>query len=221
MVVKLRKSVVKQEIGKILRELSKLSNDEYWKNIFEDLGNGKYSNTIFVDGNTIYCSNKCSYGIQIEKPLQETYEELCEFLSKNAKLVSQQENDKKVKLIESKKTRKKSNKWSSIKKKTFREISIINFVLESKKKYALNKEKTRDLLTLINMGFIYKLQDSDNVQFDNGKITSIDGIEYNSQTKTFENVREDSHIKESKRKVYTKISDFWEKYHGIMLKPLV
>ena len=174
--------------------LVKCSNhmpDEFWKSIVMNLALGKYPKCIYFSNYTIFSTVKkvqVSYSIPINRPEKEVAHEIYLFLLENTSLSSMDDNIKKKEMIAlRKKNFVMSEKWSMIKKKNVKELIMINYVLREKRERKLSWDKAFELLSLIKLGFIYRLQASKDVEYSNGEIQSIKGIVFNTQLGCFEN----------------------------------
>jgi len=216
-------------VSDILKTCSDLAKDDYWKLLFLSLSEGKYTKYVFITDNIVYSYNKkkkISYMIQSDKDIHLTLNELYTFLSYNENIYSSYENEKKKKLIEEEKKNKKEKekhimKWSSVKKKSEKEMLIISYVLDQKTQYDLNWNDTRDLLNLISTGFLYKTQVSNDVVMKDGKIKYISGIEYNQDLKKFENLYIDQRIKNTTKEKHQLFSNGWKRYYDMILKNIL
>ncbi len=72
----------------------------------------------------------------------------------------------------------KNNRWTSIKKKTSKDFIIENFVIEMKQQHNLTDAKAKQLMGAILSGLIFKVYTPKDIQYENGKIISIDGLEF-------------------------------------------
>jgi len=167
----------------VFLECCSYTNDEFWKDIFEQLSYGKCPSCIYISGNTIYASNKkkpFSYVIPIKGDSQDVFIELKELLMTHTALCSIADNKAKQKTVNPKDKDDITNKtsWTEIRKKNIREIFLIKFVLRMRSKHQLSWDAARELYSLIQIGLLTKIQISKDVHFSMKRIQSIDGIEY-------------------------------------------
>ncbi len=209
----------------IFSECVKYTNDEFWKNLFDDLSLGKYPKSIYISGGTIYPSNKrkgFSYIIPTneDKSPQEVATELRTLLIENTSICSTTDISEKRKELKEKNLNvdeiTNETTWSKIKKKNIREILIIKYVIRMKEEHKLNWEQTRGLNSLIQMGFIYKMQTSKNVHFNNKQIQKIDGIVFDKKSNQFINEYIDNEIPiekdENEENENNYLSLYWDRY---------
>jgi hypothetical protein len=212
--------------------------DEFWKSIVMNLALGKYPKCIYFSNYTIFSTVKkvqVSYSIPLNRPEKEVAHEIYLFLLENTSLSSMDDNIKKKEMIAlRKKNFVMSEKWSMIKKKNVKELIMINYVLREKRERKLSWDKAFELLSLIKLGFVYRLQASKDVEYSNGEIQSIKGIVFNPQLGCFENHKlkkrvdpksgrtrdEEEGVDEEKsdedgRKF---LSDQWERYIALRLR---
>lgn len=212
----------------IFNDCIRYTSDEFWKNLFEDLSIGKCPKCIYISNDTIYSSNKrkgFSYIIpqQGSRSAKEVFTELRELLISNTSICSSIDVSIKNKEIRKQKEDEITNKttWSEIRKKNMREIFIIKFVVRMKKKYKLDWDQARNLYNIVQLGFLYKTQQSKDVVFKNKQIESINGIEYDSSTSKFVNKfidnelpREREELEDNDKYLYY----YWNKYVVSMSK---
>lgn len=174
----------KDVIHPVFQECIKLTDDEFWKSLYEDLSYGRYPKGIYIVGTNICNTNKrkfFSYNFS-EKDPKEIVKEFRTLILENTNIYSSKDKKKKKKDIEKIKSGIQKvgdiEKFSSIKKKSVKEMLIINFVVEMKNKYSLSWNEARELKILINIGFIDKTLNSAGVVLENGRIKEIEGIEY-------------------------------------------
>lgn len=105
--------------------------------------------------------------------------------------------------------------WNNIKKKNIKNIIIENFIIRMKKKYELNNTQSKKLLSIIKVGFIFKNISSSNINYNNGKIISIEGINFEHkkikikpEIYNIKNEKKDSQIVIDKKK---NMYELWEK----------
>lgn len=74
--------------------------------------------------------------------------------------------------------------WSSIKIKNLKDMMIQNYVTKIKKERNLSWTHARNLLSIINLGLVFKYISPKDIHMENGEISNIDGIDYESITLT-------------------------------------
>ncbi len=211
----------------IFIECQQHTDDEFWKNIFDEMSTGKCPKCIYISNNTIYSTNKrknFSYIIPSDLTLAKTVtSELKTLLMNNTSLCSALDIKKKKEkiLLKTKNNITNTTTWAEIRKKNVKEIFIINFVIKMKEKYKMDWNKSRHLLSLIQLGFLYKYQSSKDVIFKNKQIQEIYGIEYDTKKKLFYNDyiehdiyndENDNHIKDEVENNDNYLFHYWNKY---------
>lgn len=166
--------------------------DEFWSSVVQNIAMGKYPRCVYFSNSTLFSTDPkhpASYTIPSSSTPREVSQELYTFLSTQTPLSSLDDTNKKKELLQKKRKLlvSSSEKWSMIKKKNVKELIIINYVLREKKERSLSWDQTKQLLQCIRLGFIYHLQSSKDVEYMNGEIQSIKGIEWNEETLQFEN----------------------------------
>ena len=161
----------------------KYCENEYWKNIFENLSYGKISSPFFINKDLIYykCKNKnkeFSYKIE-NKESDILYKEIYTLLSV---VINDNINNNKILDIKNYEENLSSiSNFNDIKKKSIKDLLIELFVVEMKNKYNLSLKKSRYLLSLIMISIILKTITHKDIVFIDGKIKEIDGIIFSDQ----------------------------------------
>ena len=201
-------------------DASQYANNTFWKYIFEDLAYGRTPYGTYIVKNFICCNYKgkeFSYKIDEEKSGEELYEELYSILYNKFGLLSFE--DKQNLRTKFEKTQEENlsmvnTSWNSIKKKNIKHLMIENFVIMIKKKYSLTPVQTRELLSYITIGIIFKTISNDDIDYSEGKIKSIKGFSFkknkiiiDKDIFTIETTSQQPVIHTKK-----KCSDNWEKY---------
>lgn len=172
----------KEIVYPIFLECCQYTSDTFWENVFEDLAYGKSPYGTYISKDFLCCSYRkkdFSYKIERQDP-RKVYDEVHTLLVTKLGLVSPQERVKQKKLFaEYENTMRFSrNSWSSIRKKSIKELLIELFVTRMKNKYSLTLKQSRYLLSVIFMAMVFKVITSDDIEYENGSIQSIDGIEF-------------------------------------------
>jgi CRISPR/Cas system-associated exonuclease Cas4 (RecB family) len=230
-----KKSTIKKDVqifknGKnnilypIFLECIQYTNDDFWKNLFEELSYGKCHKSIYISNGTIYSSNKkksFSYIIpeSKNKNSQEVFTDIRKLLMENTSIcsaidISTKKEELKENQIDDEITDDTS--WGEIRKKNLREIFLIKYSVNMKKKYKLSWAVTRQLYSMIQVGFIYKTIVSKDVNFHNKQIENIEGIEYDKELKRFVNHFADNDPKEKEEEYEDNNSNYlyyyWDRY---------
>jgi len=210
----------KEIIYPIFLECCKFTTDKFWYNTFEDLSYGISPYGTYFSHDLLCCNFKkktFSYNI-IGKNSETIFYEIYELLREKVGLMS--ETERRVKQLDTEGiiSRLKSARasWGSIKKKNLKDLTIEIFVSEMKVKYSLSIAQSREIMMFIKLGLVFKSISADDIVYLDGKIQSINGIEFSEGDVTIQNslygafstanINYDFQIK----KRYLK--DDWEKY---------
>lgn len=173
---------IKREIiYPIFLECCQFTDDKFWENVFEDLAYGKTPYGTYISKDFLCCSyKKKEFSYKIEKKLpKDIYNDVYDLLTNKLGLLSPLEKSKKRKIfkdIEEDITESRKN-WNDIKKKNIKELLIELYVARMKNKHSLTLKQARYLLSIIFVGMIFKVITNKDVDYKNGKIENIDGIE--------------------------------------------
>ena len=105
--------------------------------------------------------------------------------------------------------------WSSIRKKNVKELLVELFVTRMKNKYSLTLKKSRYLLSVIFMAMVFKVITSDDIDYSDGMINSIEGIKFTKNNIIIDCDLYDLDTVSGNRIVLekkSKMSDNWVKY---------
>lgn len=196
------------------------TEDEFWKNIFEDLAYGKAPHGTYISKNFLCCSYKeknFNYKIEDDKDPEEIYEDIYDLLKNKLGLLSQKQKEiKREKFENIEYTRKESRKtWKKIRKKTTKQFMIQIYVAQMKTKYNLTIKQSKKLLSDIFISIALQLITPENINYSNGKINSIDGIEFENEKVLFSFDLNDAKCKKSNSKTKTSkksIVTLWDNY---------
>ena len=178
--------LVKKEIlFPVFLECCQYADDTFWENIFEDLAYGKAPYGTYISKEFLCCGYKkkeFSYKIE-KKPAEMIYQEVYSLLTKRLGLLSYREKVKKKKIFTDledsiKDTRKK---WVDIKKKNMKELLIELYVTRMKNKHQLSIKQAKYLISIILLAMVFKVITSANINYSDGRIVSIDGIDFSKK----------------------------------------
>lgn len=164
----------------IFLECCAFTDNIFWINIFENLSYGKTSHGIYITKNHFLCcsykNKEFSYKIDDNKDAKTIYNEVYILLTKKVGIHSNQEKQiNKNVFYENYNNNTKLN-WTNIKKKNIKDILLEQYILEKKKLYNLTLDQSKFLYTIINFSLIFKILNTSNIIFDNGKIIDITDI---------------------------------------------
>jgi hypothetical protein len=174
--------VKKDIIYPIFLECCEYTEDIFWENVFEALSYGTCPYGTYISKDFLCCSYKnkeFSYKIERKSP-RELYNEVYTLLTKKLGILSQQEKVKKRSDFYLAENRIKDSRqdWSTIRKKNIKDLLIERYVIDMKKKHSLTPTQSKYLLSVIFICLTFKVVTSRDIEYDNGRIQTIDGIEF-------------------------------------------
>ena len=212
-------SITKKEIlYPIFLECCQFAEDTFWENIFEDLVYGKTPYGTYINKNFLCCSYKnkeFSYKIERKDP-KILYEDIYSLLTNKLGILSQREkNNKRIDFYRTENEIKENTQdWANIRKKNIRDTLVELYVIDMKQKYKLTNLQTKNLLSSIFIGLIFKVINSKDIIYEDGKITKIEGIEFQkgkyNLIKNIYNVEYDFTLEQDTEKKV--MSENWKKY---------
>ena len=219
--------VKKEIIYPIFLECCEFSEDTFWKNVFEDLSYGKCPYGTYITKDFFCCNYKnkeFSYKIEKKEP-EILYNDIYELLSKKLGLLSHKDKIKKkidFSILEDEIKENRKN-WSNIRKKNIKDLLIENYVIEMKKKYSLSIKQSRELLSSIFIGMVFKVITVKDIDYSDGIIKNIDGISFKKKQIIFERDIYDFDINITPYIIVDKksMSDNWEKYLELLRKLII
>ena len=165
-----------------LVECCRYTDDTFWKNIFEELAFGTTPYGTYLVKDHLTCGYKDKeFAYKIEKKSPEIlYKEITILLKEKLGLLSREEIIRKK--TESKKyeenNEKLKNDWLSIKRKNIKDLLIERYVIKMKRKHSLTTSQAKYLLSVIFIAFIFKTLTPEDIDYRNGEILNIEGIEF-------------------------------------------
>jgi len=211
--------VKKDIIYPIFLECCQHANDNFWKNVFEDLAYGKTPYGTYITKNFLCCGYKdkeFSYKIE-RKNHKKIYNDVYNLLTKKLGILSYKEKiNKRAEFHKTEeRIRDSRQSWSHIKKKNVKDLLIERYVIDMKKKHSLSIKQSKFLLSIIFISIVFKVISNKDIEYHDGKIHNIIGIEFSEDgeiqiKKNIYNldVSFSPEIIENKKKV----SDYWDKY---------
>jgi len=210
--------IKKEIIYPIFLECFEYTTDSFWENIFEDLSYGKCPYGTYINKNFLCCNYKdkeFSYKIEKKNPLQ-LYTDIYNLFAKKLGLLSSRDKLKKKldfnNIEEELKFNK--NKWTDIRKKNIKDLLIENYVIDMKNKYSLSNKQSKNLLSSIFIGMIFKVINIKDICYNDGKINNINGIQFEKNKIIYDKNIYDFDINFQKCILIDKpiMSENWNKY---------
>ena len=210
--------IKKEIIYPIFLECFEYTTDSFWENIFEDLSYGKCPYGTYINKNFLCCNYKdkeFSYKIEKKNP-QQLYNDIYNLFAKKLGLLSSRDKLKKKldfnNIEEELKFNK--NKWTDIRKKNIKDLLIENYVIDMKNKYSLSNKQSKNLLSSIFIGMIFKVINIKDICYNDGKINNINGIQFEKNKIIYDKNIYDFDINFQKCILIDKpiMSENWNKY---------
>lgn len=208
----------KEIVYPIFLQVSLHATDQFWMYLFEDLAYGICPYGTYFDNDVLCCRFKNKeFNFQFtNKEPYVIYTKLYNILRTKLKLTSKIDKyNQRVnfyRLLED----KRSKQWVDIKKKNIKDVLIENYVIDMKLKYFLSKSQMKKLLSVIMIGFQFKLLNNKDVEYDPiiGKISNITGIIIKNNkiklSNTLDIIPEFELYEQPKNQICMK--DNWDKY---------
>ena len=211
--------VVKKEIVyPVFLECSRYAVDSFWENVFDDLAYGKSPYGTYISKDFLCCKyKKKEFSYKIERKDSEIlYKEVFDLLYNTLGLVSHKDKIKKRDaFILAENVLKESRKnWNDIKKKNIKDLLIELYVIDMKNKFSLTLVQTRYLASIIFTAIIFKVIGCKDIEYTDGRIDNIDGIDFVSKQIMVERDLYKLETSFSPEIILEKklMSDSWEKY---------
>lgn len=170
--------IKKEIVYPIFLEACQYVKDTFWKNVFEDLAYGHTPYGTYITKGFLRCNYKdkeFSYKIDTVNP-EKLHTEVYNLLHEKLGLLS--DKDKLKKKHDFYNLEQDTHKtWATIRKKNIKDLLIENYVVEMKQKHGLSVSQTRYLLSTIMLCLIFKVITAKDIQYKNGQIEHIDGID--------------------------------------------
>lgn len=203
----------------IFLETCKYTEDGFWKQVFEDLAYGKTPYGSYINKGFLCCNYKgkeFSYKID-SSDSQKLFEDVFELLSKKLGVESSADKSRKIRdfqKIQEEIMEIRNSKWSGIKKKSTRDAIIENFIVEMKKEWNLPDSEARRLNSLISVGLLFKTISSKDIDYQNGRINSIENIVFTEGSVDYDFKTESTEIPSYTLVFQEKVSfiELWTKY---------
>lgn len=222
-----RRGRQKDVVYGVLLECSKIAKDEFWRNFYEDLASGKASRGIYISNGVIHSSNKrggFTYNITDKAP-EVIVQELHYLLTTHTSICSRKDMTKKrqiVQEIEDELNEYDRGKWKAIKRKNVRNMLLVDFALSLRHKYGLTWPATLSAYHTIVTAFECKTHSSKDVNYERGKIRSIDDIDISEDKTTIINQRDltedEPELKPETNAIY--IQSMFEPYLSTWIKSI-
>lgn len=195
------------------------TEDEYWKNIFEDLAfaitpQGAYISKHYIISNTK--NKEFVYKINIDLDPETIFIDIYNLFSEKLGIKSVQEIEDYKNSIDS--SELVFNSWNSIKKKSIRDSIILDYVTKKSDEYNLSRAKAKELLNTINLGILLKFISNKHIHYDDNEIKDIEGFEFKQDGFVFTQTTEYSSNTLEYNKYKISLVDVWIKFVEMLTK---
>jgi len=201
-------------------DCSLLTNDKFWKSVFEDLAYGIAPYGAFVNKGFIMCNYKDKEFVYkiVKKDTQDLYNDIYNLFTTKLNIISSEELSNKKRDIE--RFQEEMTDWSLIKKKTAKDVLIENWAIKMKNTHALSLKQTKYLISIIFLALVFKVILSKDIIIKNNAIESIIGVSFENGKILLEreiyNIQNNSSPDIIADKV--NMSDEWAKYLSTLRK---
>jgi hypothetical protein len=174
----------------IFLEVSKEEKDNFWKYIFEDLAFGICPYGTYINKGFLCCNFKgkeFNYKIDVNN-IELSHKNVKNLLKTKLGLSSSQ--DKMILLQDFIKSENEMQdlmnmKWSFIKKKSIKDLLIENYMIKMKKEHHLSEKQVKSAFFYIQTGILFRFITSKDINYSNGVIENIDGIDFSENNISF------------------------------------
>jgi hypothetical protein len=160
----------------IFHQVSKISQDNFWIQVFKDLSNGKTPFGVYFDDDALCCRFKGQqfhFKFQGKEPY-EILESVKHILNTKMNMLSDKDYMQDRKQFSHLLEAPRPSEWRNIKRKYIKDSLLEMYVLRLQKQEELTLGETKELLNMFNMGFYFKLITADDVTCVDGEIQHIE-----------------------------------------------
>ena len=208
----------KDIVHPVFLRIASQMDDTFWKYVYEDLSYAKCPFGVYIQNDYLCCFKKGKeFSYRIDENNQNIKSEIHNLLKNKAGILSEKE---KIQQKEDFFRLKQEEKRKTINKKHVRDNLLQKFILEQSTIYGIKLEHCKKIINYLYTAFMFKNISIDNIDFENGYISKIDGIEfsnrkisiiknllYNPKTEFTENI---TYLSEEEKK--KNLSHYWTTY---------
>ena len=175
----------------IFDKMMELETDSYWKSLFDEAATGKFPRNFKFQNGILNYKIRSKTIEQILDPdnIEESIQTVKRFFLDTAGILSpddlirkKQEEEKRISEL----IMNEVISWNQIRSEKQRMIMISLYVETIGKEYGLTVEERKGLVQNIRIGMLAGYFNSDNIKIIGNRIDTIEGLEYNQDTKEFE-----------------------------------
>lgn len=185
------KKTLKPILYPVFEKCACLTDDVFWQYIFMDCSRGKFPRNFSFKNNLLtYRKANKMLRLEIMNSASEVFTTTIDFFQSSGGIMSAKDRERMKKqedekLLEIVNPNDDDIIWKNIKTDKMKDILIGEFVEVLTKKLKLNEEERRELITTIRKGFMLKYFTNSNIEMINGKISEIDGLIIDQETREF------------------------------------
>jgi len=168
----------------IFQECADQTEDEYWKQVFDDCSRGKFPRGSGISHNAesvVFRTSTTVFHYKLTEDPIEVFEELKDLFRVKLGMISDIDHsnlDDEHQLLAVESEKSYSNNWKDIRKKKTKEAIQRNFVTKLAKKYSLTKTETMDLNKRIKLAFVLNQFAPTDVVYEGREIVEIKNLRY-------------------------------------------
>lgn len=171
------------------RECQDFTLDQYWKDILFACACNKFPRGVRYDSSTgtLYVRTPSTGGktkveaIDLPEKPEEAYKVLVGVFRDKLGMYSSRDLQIKKKELDEIQNQRRVNmdcEWKKLKPRSIKDLMIMNYVSRMKEEHNLTPKEAKQLLSTIQLGFQFKELNSEDVEYADREIKSINGLEY-------------------------------------------
>lgn len=176
----------------LFKECQDYTIDQYWRDIFYTCSCNKFPKGARYDGETrtLYVKSPEKRGksqaISIPDNAEQAYKIIIDNFRERLGMFSAHDIRIKREELEEVKKNIKINldcEWKKLKPKWVRDHLILKYTIRLESEHNLTPKESKDLHSTVQLGFQLKKLTSDDVNYNNGKITSLNGLIFDEKNR--------------------------------------
>lgn len=162
-------------------DISTQIEDVFWKSILVDLSYGICPKGSFISKGNLCCYKKAEKILKNIDSFVLNVNDVILFLKQNTSLRSQKEKNKVLEELKKYNNMEDITNWTSIKKKSLKDVLIERYILSIYKKYVLNYEQISSIKSDLLLAIAFKHIKPTDIFIKDGEISEINGISFSEQ----------------------------------------
>ncbi len=201
-----RSKKTNEEAFQIFQDFSERCETEEWRNFFEKLYTGKFPHGYSYRNQTLFFRKRTKIEkLDILDNSKDTMNKVMTFFKIYGGFNNYNSDLNIFDYLISQSSHYYQN-WKDIRSKKTKQFFIQKYVDDISKSNNLSYSEKKSLLDTIHTAFLLKLIDSNDIQFENNKITAIKTLKWNNEKKTFDFFYDYKPQKPSRKATNEKIS---------------